>query len=596
MGISSGTSQASSPEGGVTPTVNSLALNPAAFTTLAEALNYAAGGRTGLNFHDARGRLTTALPYAELRRRALATARRLLGLGLRRGDRVAVLAETGPTFPEVFFACQYAGLVPVALPVSLHLGGREAFVEQLGTLLEKVRPGVIVTSPELEPLVGEGAASLGAVPVLTGEALATLPESALEPEPTRADEIAYLQFTSGSTRTPRGVVIRQRAVMSNLRGIIRHGLAIEAGDRCTSWLPFYHDMGMVGLLLGPVAAQRSVDYLGTREFAVRPLQWLKLLSRNGGTVAFAPPFGYDLCARRVRDRDLEQLDLSRWRVAGVGAEPIRPALLRRFAERLAPAGFRAKAFRACYGLAEASLAVTFASAGDGLQVERVDPRAMARHEKVWPAEDDGPARELVVCGPVLPEHEVVIRDGSGQPLPDGRIGQITVRGPSLMSGYDGDAGASRAALDADGWLYTGDLGYMSPAGLVVTGREKDLIIVHGRNIRPEDLEHLVERQPGMRSGDASAFAVDGADHGAAEGERVVIVVQCRLSDPAERAAFKARVEGLVSAHFGVTPEVDLVPHHTLPRTSSGKLSRAGARADYLARQQATPGSSTRTAG
>ncbi|MCS4503128.1 fatty acyl-AMP ligase [Arhodomonas aquaeolei] len=583
MPASSSTSRAAGPDGpgAATPTVNTVPLNPGAFATLAEALDYAAEGHTGLNFHDARGRLTEALPYGELRRRALTTARRLLGLGLQRGERVAVIAETASTFPEVFFACQYAGLVPVALPVSLNLGGRQAYVEQIRGLLERARPGVALASEAFSPFLEEAASGMDGVRLHTPASLAALEPAEVTPEPTRPEEIAYLQFTSGSTQAPRGVVIRAGAVMSNLQGIVRHGLGIHAGDRCASWLPFYHDMGMVGLLLGPLASQRSVDYMGTRDFAVRPVQWLKLISRNGGSVAFAPPFGYDLCARRVRDGDVEQLDLSRWRVAGVGAELVRPEPLRRFAERLAPAGFGEHAFRACYGLAEASLAVTFAPAGAGLEIDRADAEAMAAEDVARTPGGDGETRELVVCGEVLPGHEVVIRDPEGAPLPQGHIGHVTVRGPSLMSGYYNDRAATREALDADGWLYTGDLGYLGRQGLVITGRHKDLIIINGRNLWPEDLEQAVEQEPDVRTGDVSAFAVD--DDG---GERVVLVLQCRLTGSEARTELRARVQARVQAHFGVSPEVDLVGAHTLPRTSSGKLSRSRARQDYLARQAA----------
>lgn len=564
----------------VTPTVSDIPLSAGEFRNLADCLDYAAHGRTGLNFHDARGRLKEAIPYAELRQRARMTARRLLGLGLTRGDRVAVLAETTSTFPEVFFACQYAGLVPLALPAALNLGGHDAFVDQLRGLLSVARPRVVVSGEDFLPFVREAAAVPAAPAVYSPGELGDLAEADTELEPTGPDETAYLQFTSGSTSAPRGVVIRQRAVMANLNGILRHGLAINAEDRCVSWLPFYHDMGMVGMLLGPVASQRSVDFLGTRDFAVRPLQWLRLVSRNRGTISFAPPFGYNLCARRLGPADVADLDLASWRVAGVGAELIRPEQLEAFAEALAPSGFRASAFCPSYGLAEASLAVSFSTDG-GLEWVDADSDAMAQEGVVRPATTPEQARRLVACGQPLPDHDVVIRDDNNRPLPEGHIGHITIRGPSVMVGYDNDEAASSEALHSDGWLWTGDLGCLTAQGLIVTGRSKDLIIVNGRNIWPEDVEQRIENEAGLRSGDVSAFSVCGADGN----EEVIVVVQCRERDSEGQSALRQRVVSVVQAHFGVRPVVDLVGPSGLPRTSSGKLSRSTARAEFLERRE-----------
>jgi fatty-acyl-CoA synthase len=572
--------QVTSSISGVTPTLSDITLNAGDFQNLAASLDYAAQGNTGLNFHDARGRLREAVPYSELRERALATARRFRSLGLERGDRVAVLAETTSTFPTVFFACQYAGLVPLALPASLNLGGHEAFVDQLRGLLGVARPRLVVTGEDFAAFVREAVDDPRGPSVYTPDELADMPQGEGALEPTGPDETAYLQFTSGSTSTPRGVVIHQRAVMANLNGILRHGMGIGAEDRCVSWLPFYHDMGMVGMLLGPVASQRSVDYLGTRDFAVRPIQWLRLISQNSATISFAPPFGYNLCARRLRESDLEALDLSSWRVAGVGAELIRPEQLEAFAEALAPAGFDASAFCPSYGLAEASLAVSFAARGSGLECQWADTEAMANDGVVRPPRGAEQGRRLVACGRAMPGHEVVIRDRNGQPLGDGEIGHITIRGPSVMCGYDNDPEASRLALDDEGWLRTGDLGCMTSAGLVITGRSKDLIIVNGRNIWPEDVEQRVEAEAELRSGDVSAFSIDGSDGN----EEVVIVLQCRAQEAGSQAALCQQAASVVQAHFGVCPVVDLVGPSGLPRTSSGKLSRSTARREFLERR------------
>ncbi len=550
------------------------------FPTLADALDYAAGGETGFNFFDSRGRLEIVLPYTELRERARGVARRLLGLGLTRGDRVAMVAENSPEFPVLFFACQYAGLVPVALPISLNLGSHGAYVESLRYLLHASEPRLAVAPVELLPFLEEAAAELPEVNTESASALEELPDADVTMEPTLPHETAYLQFTSGSTRFPRGVVITEEAVMSNLQGICRHGLEVRAGDRSVSWLPFYHDMGLVGFLLGPVVCQISADYMRTRDFAIRPIQWLKLISRNRGTIAFSPPIGFGLCVRRLGSEDLRELDLSTWRAAGIGAEMIRAEDMEHFAEALKDAGFRSRAFLPCYGLAESTLAVTFAYLEEEPDVDRVDSDALAEESAARPSgADTVRVSSIVNCGRVLPEHEVVIRDDSGTPLPDRTVGSVTVRGPSVMRGYFCNAEATDEALTTDGWLDTGDLGYVTDGGLFITGRKKDLIILNGRNIWPQDLEHIAEQQPEVRVGDASAFEVVSP-----EGMKMaVLVVHCRTSDEEERRRLVSGIQRDVYQALGVHCTVDLVPPNTLPKTSSGKPSRNEARRGFLER-------------
>ena len=368
--------------------------------------------------------------------------------------------------------------------------------------------------------------------------------------------------------------------MSNLQGIVRVGLRINAADRCSSWLPFYHDMGLVGFVLGPIVSQRSVDYLRTRDFAIRPLQWLRLISRNRCSIAFSPPFGYELCARRVRAADLESLDLSSWRAAGVGAEMIRPAILKNFAEQMSSAGFNSKAFLPCYGLAEASLAVSFPPLDRELRVMEVDASAMAeRGVAMLVKGGTGRTNEFVSCGKALPEHTVCIVDDDGERLPEARLGRVLMRGPSLMQGYLNNAESTAKVLLADGWLDTGDLGYLSDGELYVTGRRQDVIIVNGRNIRAQDLEELAENQPEVRVGDASAFAVtDSSGY-----PTVVLVVECRLGDQQGRQDLVLRLQRLIYEAFGIRGLVELVSPHTLPRTSSGKLSRTAARKGFVQR-------------
>ncbi len=565
-----------------TPSHNKLPLRAAAFATLAEALDYAAEGDTGCNFYTGRGELYAVLPYAELREQAQALARRFHSLNLERGSRVALIAETQPDFLRFFFACQYAGLVPVPLPVSINLGSHKAYVRQLRDLLVSCQAAVAVAPSGFVPFLEEAAQALGLRFLGDPETfIESFPEQAATLYPLQSQEVAYLQYTSGSTRFPRGVMITQQAVLNNLAGIIQYGVKVRPGDRGMSWLPFYHDMGLVGCLLVPVAAQLSMDYLSTREFAMRPRQWLALLAQNRATISFSPPFGYELCARRLRPEEVSKFDLSAWRVAGVGAEMIRPETLARFAQVLAPSGFDAKAFLACYGMAECSLAVSFAPLGEGLGVDHVDGDYLAARRKAVPL-DPATAQasrvsSFVNCGAPLPGYEAIIRDERGRTLPERHSGIIYVKSPSVMSGYFNDPGETRRVLSADGWLNTGDIGYRIGARLIVTGRQKDMIIINGRNIWPQDLEHLAEQQSEVRPGDALAFAAPGPD-GA---DLTVLVVQCRETDAGKRTDLVARLQGLIREELGIDCFIELVPLHTLPRTSSGKLSRSKARQNFI---------------
>lgn len=558
-----------------------LAFRSADFETLAEALDYAAQGSNAMHFYDRRGNLSAQLRYRDLREQAWQIGARLAGLDLPRGARVAVAAETRPEFVVFFFACQYAGLVPVPLPAALNLGGHQAFVEQTKAMLDLVEASVVVGSEFFEPYMRQCVAKMRTPAsvkfVGTFEAFENLTCTEKPLKPIRPDEIAYLQFTSGSTRFPRAVMVKSAAVMSNLAGIIRHGVEIGPEDRCLSWLPFYHDMGLVGLVLVPVASQLNVDYLGTRDFATRPRLWLDLLDRTQATISFSPPFGYELVAKRLRPSEAEKYDLSHWRVAGVGAEMIRGETLDTFADTVKGSGFDARAFLPCYGMAECSLGVTFSDLGKSFNRDTIDRDVYAKTglaHQVSP--HDAHARGFVECGQALPGYELEVRDEQGSKLPDRQVGTVFLRGPSIMSGYLNEPEVTWKTLSGDGWLNTGDLGYVIEGRLVITGRAKDLIIVNGRNVWPQDLEYLAESQDGIRSGDALAFSVPGE-----AGEFAVVVVQCRERDQQARIDLIERVRSGVSCELGIDCLVELVPAHTLPRTSSGKLSRSRARADYV---------------
>jgi len=287
-----------------TVTHHELPLRTADFASLAEALDYAAKGQTGMNFFTSRGELGYSLPYSSLRDQAQTLARRLRGLELPKGSRVALIAETNVDFVRFFFACQYAGLVPVPLPAIIHLGGHKAYIEQLHRLLINCQASIAVAPPAFVPFLAEAAQELDLRFVGSSQDITDLPPVSDRLQPSGSNELAYLQYTSGSTRFPRGVMITQETVMNNLSSISKYGAKLRPGDRSMSWLPFFHDMGLVGLVLAPMAAQISVDYLSTRDFAMRPRLWLRLMTQNRSTISFSPPFGYELCVKRLREKDM----------------------------------------------------------------------------------------------------------------------------------------------------------------------------------------------------------------------------------------------------------------------------------------------------
>ena len=562
---------------GATPTRDTLQRRFADFETLGDALDYAATGTRGMNFHDARGTLTRAYPYATLREDSLAHARRFITLGLAPGDRVALVAETGAEFAACFFGAVYAGLWPVPLPLPTSFGGREAYVAQLLVMLESSDPQLFLYPPELADFSLVAAAQHKVV-ARDWDSLAAIEQSTADLPTNIETSIAYLQYSSGSTRFPHGVAVTHRALLDNLHA---HGVGVEVAetDRVVSWLPWYHDMGLVGCMLSPVANQLSADYLKTEDFARRPLAWLDLVSRNPGTtLSYSPTFGYDICARRLSSitKVEDRFDLSRWRIAGNGADMIRPDVMQAFVDGFADAGFRAQAFCPSYGLAEATLAVSIMPPGEGIRLELVEESELSGAGT--PAQERPRRyRAIVNCGKPVIGMEVEVRDGDGSVMDERGIGKLFCRGSSVMDGYFRDPEATDACLSADKWLDTGDMGYISGGYIFIVGRAKDMIIINGRNHWPQDIEWAVEQLPGFKAGDIAAFAITGPS-----GEETpAVLVHCRVSDEGERTRLRDDIKERVRAITGITPVVELVPPRTLPRTSSGKLSRTKARNLYL---------------
>ena len=559
-----------------TPRANrNLARRIGDFSTLADALDYAAQGVTGFNFYSARGALQHVLPYSLLRKQALATARKLLSLGLKRGERVAVVAETGPDFVAVFFACQYAGLIPCPMPYTLYMGGKDAYVDRVAGMLHAARACAVISTDDLEATIRVGSARAGVDRVLTHTELQALPEAATKLEPFGPGEDAYIQYSSGSTSNPKGVLITQAAICVNARAILG-GMSVRPDERALSWLPLYHDMGLVGFCLTPMMAQATVDYLATTTFARRPALWLKLMSDNKSTVSCAPSFGYDLAARRINGEAVN-LDLSSWRVAGIGGDMVRADILKRFADTLSVAGFNPRAFLPTYGMAETTLAIAIADVDEPIRIDTVERDALKTHGKAVPAAASAAARSFVVCGKPIPGCEIEICGEGGEIFGDRQVGRIFVKSPSLMAGYYQNAEATRAAFSANGFLDTGDMGYWLDGEIVITGRAKDLILHNGRNIWPQDIEWAAEKLEPLRPGEVAAFAVEGDDGD----DDVVVLVQCRLQDKAAIELLRHEVSAVVHQSAGIECKVVMVPPKSLPFTTSGKLSRAGAKQKYL---------------
>ena len=559
-----------------TPNVDSLPRRHADFATFADALDYAAKGQLGLNFHDPRGVLIRPYPYAELRRDALEAAYRLIDRGVKPGDRVALIAETGPDFAALFCGAIYAGVWPVPLPLPTSFGGKDSYIDQIAVQMTSAEPTLLLYPEELAELAGAAAAKQGCEGLAWEDfSRETAPRCAL-PQ-LQPDDICFLQYSSGSTRFPHGVAITHRALLANLAGH-GHGMQVGPNDRAISWLPWYHDMGLVGCFLSLVANQVSCDYLKTEDFARRPLAWLDLISRNPGySLSYSPTFGYDICARRVSSQThvSERFDLSRWRLAGNGADMIRPDVMQNFVNVFAEAGFKASAFMPSYGLAEATLAVTLMPPGEGIHVELVEEERLSG----TPRDLSRPARyrAIVNCGKPVRGMKVEVRGESDKLLADHQIGKVWCTGTSLMHSYYRDPEATAACM-IGGWLDTGDMGYMADGYLFIVGRAKDMIIINGKNHWPQDIEWAVEQLPGFNHGDIAAFSLEN-EHGE---EVPAVLVHCRVTDPEERRKLHDQIRDKVQSVTGMKCVIELIPPRTLPRTSSGKLSRAKARNLYLA--------------
>jgi fatty-acyl-CoA synthase len=543
--------------------------------TLPQMLARAAQTDAGVTFLAGAGETRRA--YAELQHRSSCLARGLREAGFVRGDLVALVLPDAEQFLTAFFGASIAGVVPASVYPPATTGDLTEYFDLTAPILRLARARAVVTNASL----ARGFSRLrGQCPdlqaVLLHAELDAPPLTGCEVEQPSLDDPAFVQFTSGSTAAPKGIALRHRNVAANIDAFSGpHGLDAGPADVAVSWLPLYHDMGLVGMTIGAVHTCSPVVLMTPQAFVKRPSDWLRAISRYRGTISFAPTFGYDLCVRRLKERDLDGLDLSSWRVAGCGAEPIHAPTLAAFARKFAPAGFRSTSLLPSYGLAEHVVAATFAPTGRPPRVERIAADAVAIGGVAARARnEDIPTVEVVSCGRPFPGHLLRIVGADGRLLPERMVGEIALAGPSVMLGYHRQDDLTAQTI-RDGWLYTGDLGYLAGGELFVCGRAKDIIIVNGRKYHPQDLEWAVGGVAGVRRGRVVAFGLSEAGRG----DRVVIVLEPNGTVPAD--VLTDSIRRRISDRFGLCVDaVAFVPAGTVGRTTSGKVQRAATKARY----------------
>jgi fatty-acyl-CoA synthase len=541
----------------------------------------------GLRFVD-RSEQAAWVGWEEVRERSQAVAAGLLELGLGRGERVALVFPTGVEFFAGFFGALLAGGVPVPLYPPIRLGRLREYVARTTRMLAVCGARVVLADLRVKRFLGEAVAA--ARPRHGCRTLAELPAGAAAglPAGPRPEELALIQFSSGTTVAPKAVALSHRAVVAQTEILSacwpdREGLR----HSCASWLPLYHDMGLIGCVFPALARDATLNLLPPELFVARPALWLRTIGRYGATISPAPNFGYSLCLTRVADADMEGIDLSCWRAALNGAEPVAPAVLHAFARRFARWGLSPAAVTPVYGLSEAALAVTFSDLDRPYRSGWYDREALAR-ERVARRVASGAlgagaageqCREFVSVGKPLPGFALSIRDAQGRELPPRRVGRLWVSGPSLMEGYLGDAEATARTLRG-GWLDTGDLGFLDDGELYLTGRAKDLIILRGRNHSPAEIEQAVDALPGVRAG--CAVAVSWLPDGASGELLALFVERARQATAAELAALPDACSEAVLAATGLAIDrLEVLAPGTLPRTSSGKLQRSETLRLYL---------------
>jgi 1-acyl-sn-glycerol-3-phosphate acyltransferase len=520
-----------------------------------------------------------AISYGRLRDEAAAVAGGLRERGVGPGDTVALMLPTGLDFLRSFYGILLLRAIPVPIYPPLRLDRLEEYARRQSAILADASVGLLVTIARARPvasLLQPGVPSLRAV--VTADELAASGAHVAGSD-ARPDDPAFVQYTSGSTGQPKGVLLTHANLLANIRAIAR-GLELSPTDVGVSWLPLYHDMGLIGAWLMCLHNGIPLTLMPPTAFLARPERWLWAIHERRATLSVGPNFAYELCARRISDAAIEGLDLSSWRVALNGAEPVATGTLDRFARRFGRYGFRPEAMTPVYGLAECSVGLAFPKMGRGPRVDRIARGPFQREGRAEPVSlDDPSALEFVSAGSELPEHEIRIVDDAGSDVAERAVGRLIFRGPSMTSGYFKNPEATAAITLPGGWLDSGDLAYRAAGEIHICGRRKDLIIKGGRNLVPQEIEEAAAEVPGIRRGCVVAFGVENPALGT---ESLVVVAETRASDPEERTRLAGAVTERVAAAVELPPDqVVLVAPGGVLKTSSGKVRRAATKQQFL---------------
>ncbi len=515
-------------------------------------------------------------PYKEVIARAKRVAGTLQEGGLKPGDRVAIILPTSIRFMDIFLGTQLAGGIPAALYPPVRLGRLTEYFERTRRMLSKIGARFLVTDSRVKKLLGPAVEEVACLEqVLNVEKLLT--EAKWKPPPELdPDTPAFLQFSSGTTVEPKAVIVSHRNLLFNLEMMetfFRDYSEEDSFHGGVCWLPLYHDMGLVGCMFNGLYHPGNVTYIGPETFIARPRIWLRTLSKYKAVISPAPDFAYGLCLHKIRDKDLEGVDLSNWKIALNGAESIDPETMQRFCERFSRWGFRAEAMTPVYGLAEAGLAVSFSDFRVLPVLTEFDSERLGQEGKAVP----GRGRILPSVGPPLPGVEIEIRDDQERPLPEGWVGRIMIRGPSITKGFFNDPETTARTI-RDGWLDTGDLGFFHEGNLYIAGRVKELIIIRGRNYAPQEIEMLFQDVEGLRTGCAIAVAYQTESRG----EQLLVLAEKEIRSDRSEEEIAAEIRERIVSGISLTPyHVQVLPPGTLPRTSSGKMRRAEALRKFL---------------
>jgi 1-acyl-sn-glycerol-3-phosphate acyltransferase len=532
--------------------------------------------RTHVQFYHDEGD-GDALTYSGLSEGSAAVAAGLQYRGLHKADAVAIMLPTGRDYFFAFMGILLAGGTPVPIYPPVRMAQIEDHLRRHRAILNNSRATTLITVLEAKPLARILKSQVDTMrDVLTVEELSSSP-GRYESVPVAGEDLAFLQYTSGSTGDPKGVMLTHSNLLANIR-VMSRAVQVDDTDVIVSWLPLYHDMGLIGTWMSSLYNAIPFVLMSPIDFITRPQRWLWAIHRYRGTLSAGPNFAYELCLKRLDDETLEGLDLSSWRAAFNGAEPVSPDTIDRFCDRFARYGFRRNILMPVYGLAECSVGLSFPPLGRERMVDRVDRDPFTRKGEAIPAGKDNPnALRFVGCGRPLPDHEIRVVDPTGVELPERREGRVQFRGPSATKGYFENPEATKKLRHGD-WLDSGDMGYMVRGEIFITGRKKDIIIRAGRNIYPSELEDAVGNLEGVRKGNVAVFGANDLGSGT---EKLVVLAETRQLDPAARERIRAEINGLAGDLIG-TPVDDIVltAPHNIPKTSSGKIRRAASRELY----------------